>query len=513
MKNLFFKTIIVIVLFLFAKPVFGNMIINEIMYDLETGSDSGREWVEIFNNKIDASIDASIDLTGWKFWENGTNHGLTLFQGSAIIPSSGYAIIADNPEKFLIDNPGYSGTIFDSAFSLSNDGESLILKDNNLITINEVVYDSAWGAQGNGRSLQREDPNSSNWGSGIPTIGTLNSISLEPEEEPTSVPDETSETPEVPEIPTNQENNSPPVADAGDNIVGFVDQEILFDGLLSFDPDGNELSYSWNTGDGNSLDKMSLIHKYFYPGTYLVTLTVFDGKYYASDTITVQIQQAQITINEFMANPSGTDTEEEWIEVYNGADSISDISGWQLDDITSGSKAVVFPQNTLIAPKSYLVFSRRVTKIALNNDVDSVRLLMPDGTVFQEINYEKPPQGKSSARTEEGFVWSEPTPGMANISGFAINPEKKTVSQMNVISSQTVKESSKEYVIDLPKNDISGGYIEGSTYAKASVDELAFVKQGSQNPLNLVLLIVCVVFGAGFLGFLLIKFRKRKLPT
>jgi hypothetical protein len=505
---------------LFAEPVFGAVVINEIMYDLEIGSDSGREWVEIFNDS-----EIPVDLTGWKFWENGTNHGLNIVQGNISIPQNGYAIIADNPEKFLIDNPSFSGTLLDSAFSLSNDGESLIIKDNNLVTINEVVYSSVWGAKGNGRTLQRENPNGTNWGSGIPTIGTLNNISPEPEEETSPTSESEEPTTETPEIPGSTTNDNPPIANAGDNVIGFVDQEILFDGTLSSDLDGNELSYSWNTGDGNSLDKISLVYKYRYPGTYLATLTVFDGRYYSTDTITVQIQQAQITINEFMANPSGADEEEEWIEVYNGADSISDISGWKLDDIASGSKAFVFPQNTLIAPKSYLVFSRQITKIALNNDIDSVRLLMPDGTVFQEINYEKPPQGKSSARTEEGFVWSEPTPGMANISGVAIGSDKKTVSQMNIIEPQIVKESSREYVIDLPKNNIEGGYInissnnqdtitkQNTTTNNQNSNNIASIKQSiGQNPLNLVLLIICIVFGAGFVGLLLVKSRRKKLP-
>lgn len=518
MQKIFLRAIIAVVLFLFPKIVFGNVVINEIMYDLEIGSDSGREWIEIFNNS-----DTSIDLTGWKLWENNTNHGLNIIQGNINIPANTYAIIADNPEKFLIDNPDYSGILFDSTFSLSNDGENLIIKDNNLVFIDEIVYTSEWEAQGNGRTLQRESFNGTTWGSGAPTPGSLNNTSPEPTTPPSEEPKE-----EAPSSPPsgateNQANTNPPIANAGDNIIGFVDQEILFDGSLSSDPDNNELAYSWNTGDGNSLDKISLIHKYHYPGTYLVTLTVFDGRYYSTDTITVQIQQAQIIINEFMPNPEGKDEEEEWIEIYNGADSISDISGWQLDDMASGSKAFVFPQNTFIAPKSYLVFLRQTTKIALNNDIDSVRLLMPDNTVFQEVNYEKPPQGKSSARTEEGFVWSEPTPGMANISpSISSGQAKQTILQMNVVEPQTTKNSTKTYSIDLPKNDIDGGYIQltdnniqqTENNKQETTNQLAGIKQSTdQNPFNLTLLIICIVFGAGFMGLLLVKFRKKGLPT
>ncbi|MBU4284720.1 lamin tail domain-containing protein [Patescibacteria group bacterium] len=508
MKKLLSTTIILIVLFFIPKLVFGNIVINEIMYDLEIGADGGREWVEIFNNS-----DAPIDLTGWKFWENGTNHGLNIIQGSISIPQNSYAIITDNSDKFLIDNPGYSGILFDSAFSLSNDGENLILKDNGLATIDEVSYISSWGAQGNGRTLQRENPNGTNWGSGIPTPGILNNISPE---EP-APPSEKPATEEPGETPASQTNDNPPIADAGDNIIGFVNQEIILDGSFSYDMNENELQYSWNTGDGNSSDHQIVSHIYQYPGTYLATLTVYDGRYYVSDTITIKIQTAQIIINEFMANPNGIDEVEEWIEIYNDADSITDISGWQLDDIASGSKAFIFPKNTLIAPKSYLVFSRQTTKIALNNDKDSVRLLLPDGIVFQEINYEKPPQGKSSARTADGFVWSEPTPGMANITGMIVNTDKGTAYQQNPVKSEIVKEPSKDYVINLPDNQIEGGFVEltqnkptsPASPAGGSTNNFASIKQSTRNPLNLALLIISIVFASGFIGLLLIK----RLPS
>lgn len=142
------------ILFLFiflSVPVFTNasVVINEIVYDLE-GSDSGREWIEIFNNG-----NTQIDLTGWKFFEANTNHALTSFQGSSVIQPNGFAIIANNPEKFLADWPNFSGIIFDSSFSLGNMGESLALRNSELADIDSVSYDSNLGANGDGKSLQK----------------------------------------------------------------------------------------------------------------------------------------------------------------------------------------------------------------------------------------------------------------------------------------------------------------------------------------------------------------------
>jgi len=515
MKKLFLKITILVVLFLIPKMVFGNVVINEIMYDLPgpDGIDSqhthSREWIEIKNISTD-----EVDLKNWKF-NDGSNHILNEppkngGQGSLIIPPGEYAILSDMADIFLQDHPGFSGTVIDTVMNLGQQKDTTyILKilDPENAPIDVVSYNISLGANGNGRSLQRENPNGTTWGSGNPTPGALNNISPE---EPTSTSEEsTPEQPEPPLMPTG--TNNPPIADAGDNIIGFVNQEIEFDGTQSSDPDNDELAYAWNMGDGKLIEKPEFSYKYMYPGTYLVTLMVYDGQYYVLDTITVKIQAGQITINEFLPSPDGTDEENEWIEIYNDSGEIVNISDWQLDDATSGSAAFMFPENTLIAPKSYLVFSRQITGIALNNDKDSVRLLLPEGVVFQEINYEKPMTGKSSARSAEGFVWATPTPGMANI----INPSNasglinKNFVYQQPIKPETTKQSSEDYVINYQnanQPEIEGGY---ETITKT--DELASVKPISSNSnlINLILLILAIIFGSAFIGLLLIKFRKK----
>lgn len=146
--------------------------INEIMYDLP-GSDSGREWIELFQEEKEC-----VNLSGWKLYEGGTNHRLNLYQGQMILCAGEYAIIADKPEKFLADNHGFSGTIIDSSFSLSNTGETLALKDSAGTIIENISYNSDLGAKGNGKSLER---NSTGWFESIAnsTPGAQNSIVLE----------------------------------------------------------------------------------------------------------------------------------------------------------------------------------------------------------------------------------------------------------------------------------------------------------------------------------------------
>jgi len=487
MKHLLLKTIVLVVLFLIPKMVLGNVIINEIAW-MGTLVDYNDEWLELKNTSS-----VSVDLTGWILEANDGQPKINL---SGTISANGYFLLERTNDDSV---PGITADqIYTGA--LGNSGEHLKLKDNGSSVIDDLDFASGWAA-GNNTTKQTMERTTTGWQTSLNPGGTPKAQnSSGAVEEPESTPEQ----PETPLMPTGI--NNPPIADAGDNIIAFTNQKITLDGSKSSDPEENELAYSWNTGDGNSLDKITITHKYLYPGTYLATLTVYDGRYYSTDTITIKVQNQGIIINEFMANPSEKD-EEEWIEIYNDADEIMDISGWRLGNIASESKSFIFPQNTLIAPKSYVVFAQQVTGIVLNDDKDSLRLLMPEGIVFQEINYEKPPIGKSSTRTSDGFVWSEPTPGTANIVlASSRNDENKKFIYQNPIKSEIVQQP-KDYVVNYQnagQQKIEGGYVVANTSS-----ELAAVKQFNQNPINLILLIISIVLGSGFVGLLLIKFRRK----
>lgn len=179
-------------LFLLAVPSFAaDIVINEIMYDLP-GTDTDREWIEIYNKGTNA-----VDLINWRFQEGGTKHILNSYQGGLILSPSGYAIIVDSASGFLGDHPGFSGIIIDSSFSLSNAGESLVLLESVDATtyVDEVSYQSSWGGAGNSGSLERKDVagasnDSSNWQESVVggSSGFANSAGATPTPSPTPAP-------------------------------------------------------------------------------------------------------------------------------------------------------------------------------------------------------------------------------------------------------------------------------------------------------------------------------------
>ena len=167
------KLVSAVTLLLLPGVTSAQVLVSEIMYDLE-GSDTDREWIEIYNTSSEA-----IDISTWKLFEGNTNHGLSVTQGSESLAAGGYAIIVDSPAKFLADWPSYEGTVLDSSFSLNNAGETLILRccGKELSDIDSVSYASDGGANGDGSSLHRSG---STLSPGKPSPGTGVVVSAPP---------------------------------------------------------------------------------------------------------------------------------------------------------------------------------------------------------------------------------------------------------------------------------------------------------------------------------------------
>ncbi|MBD3282341.1 MAG: hypothetical protein GF387_01915 [Candidatus Portnoybacteria bacterium] len=493
----------VFVAVLFFPPLFASasIVINEIAW-MGTEISANDEWIELHNLSS-----SSVDITGWVI---EAEDGSPLINLSGNIPAMGYFLLERTDDNSVIGidaNQIYAG-------ALENGGESLILKDSQGIEIDSVSCTDEWLAGDNSskQTMERKEDGWQNSASPGGTPGVVNSeggeiISEEENEEDEEGGEEKEENKEDVVMTDNA-----PVADAGNNIIGFVGQEIVFDGSNSSDKDGDELAYFWNMGNGDLVEEVAFDYSFSYSGTYLVTLMVYDGHHYSSDTITVKINSYKITINEFIPNPEGPDSELEWIEIYNGGNSVADISGWQLDDEEGGSKAFVFPENTLIGPGSYIVFDRKVTKIALNNDQDKVRLLLPEGVVFEEISYSDAKEKMSCSRVEGGFVWSVPTPGTSNVFLQEQKEDKDVVFQSNARKSVVGSViGAKDWSFqDVPKESVSG-YIAIEENKEVEKDTAAVGSFGNieEKKPSSISTIILIIFSITALGLIVLRLFKK----
>lgn len=73
-------------------------------------------------------------------------------------------------------------------------------------------------------------------------------------------------------------DNQPPVAVAGEDVSAIAGEPLQLDGRGSYDPDGEIVGYSWNTGDGTTIDLALAEHTYQAAGRFVVALTVTDDQ-------------------------------------------------------------------------------------------------------------------------------------------------------------------------------------------------------------------------------------------
>lgn len=89
---------------------------------------------------------------------------------------------------------------------------------------------------------------------------------------------------------------------------------------------------------------------------------------------------------------------EDWVELYNPSSFEVDISGWKLLDLATTPMKVI-PDNTKIAPKSFLVFA---VSNRLNNTGDTIKLVDKNGTGLDSFKYIASEENKSFARLPDG---------------------------------------------------------------------------------------------------------------
>jgi hypothetical protein len=312
---------------------------------------------------------SDVDLTGW-YIQRKTATGKNFNSLVTKTDFEGKAIAAG--EYFLISR----GALADSDIIK----EKLTLTESNTLRIRnssgEDVDQVEFGSIKEGESYQRTS--SGNW---IVAIPTPNSINLE-------------------EGPPNNGNrqktfnnnvvspNSPSVVAADDSWpveqqifariknaphTAVAGADVLFEGeTLGFAKKPLKgARYLWTFGDGGTKEGKKILYNYNYPGKYVVILNASSGKYSASDRVILEIIPADILISSV-----GTDTDS-FIEVYNKTKYELDLSWWRL---RAGSKFFTIPKNTIILPKSKIIFPTQHTEFEIKKE-DNIELLYPNGAL------------------------------------------------------------------------------------------------------------------------------------
>lgn len=379
-----------------ANQKWQDIIISELLPN-PVGSDDG-EWIELYNKGT-----KSLDLIGFSLQDNSAR--IFTFQDNDnndyIIEAGSYMVLKKELSKISLNNTG---------------GDSVKLYNPNSDLVDSISYEDV---ALEGKSFARQG-DAFAW-TPEPSPGA-NNIFVD---------------------------NQAPVASI--KILSeklLVGEKIILSAEDSYDPEEAKLKYEWDFGDEKYADEPKESHVYESAGKYLIKLKVTDNEGLSDEsTLLLKIEDKEtkislpeiapinfdlddLIISEFIPNPIGSD-DGEWIEIFNNSEQEINLLGWQLDDQDGGSKPFVISEDILIKAKGFWLFKREDTKITLNNTSDSVRILTPLAEVWQEIIYEKIPEGKSQSWDKENKEWeiTEPSPGGENFfEMYQVGKEEKILS-------------------------------------------------------------------------------------
>lgn len=414
-----------------ASPV----VINEIMWD-------GTEYLELHNTTAD-----DVALNGWKITRQAQGaeiKEIIIFDGEDIITANQYFLLEKNETSTAIAADKIS-----SSLTLLNTGEQIQLLDDTGLAIDTANVLDEWLAGENtetGISMERgpeflDGTLISSWHTsteeGGGRFGTPGAANSEPK------------------------INAAPIAVLTSPDSGLTGSEILFSAEDSTDADGDDLSWHWDFGNSATADDVNAEYAYVEAGNFTITLTVSDGltEHTVQKTIAVTkpIYASSVQISEFLPNPVGSDTDEEFIELYNTSTDAVALDAWQLDDQSGGSAPYTIPSGTQIGGKSWRVFKRSETKLALNNSGDEVRLIDPNSEVRASANYSGTvPDGQSYNRSDDTYVLSTTvTSGSTNVISTPVDEDEDDVASneaeaLSASAKQASVAGAKVIKVDLP---------------------------------------------------------------
>lgn len=464
----------------FVQNVYAQVMINEIMYDAP-GSDDGHEWIEIKNTG-----NTAVDLSLYRFFEAAVNHKITAVLG-ATLSSGGYAIIADDAAKFQTDFPLFSGVLYDSSFSLSNAGEVISIKLDD-VALDSVSYLPNELADGTGGTLQKV-------GSSFVALSATPGVSSDSGSpvvvESSSLPSSNSNAVNNSNNQSSQNSSSETsgivadqdpvriIPDAGNDQTVIAGAPIILSGKATVGgkPIPDTARFLWNFGDGSTFIGRSTNHVYRSPGRYLASLSVSFGETSATDMITIVVIESPISIASAISGPDG------YVSLLNNAKGIIDISTWYL---AVGNQIFVFPVGTFIAGSSVVRFDTAVTKLSF---------LSPDQVVLRF------PSGKDASRGTFELVTQEVVTKTEIITKPKIE-ETKIVTPASVVKKESPKKVSPSVDIDetvsVSDNFNQTAFLEGSIDSSKDEQRGSFWWYGA----------LIVVLALGTVGVVMIEKKK-----
>ncbi len=390
-----------------------HIVISEIQVGGEIAND---EFIELYN-----PTNLEIDLKDWdikKKTDSGTECNI-LNNIEGVIPAGGYFLIVPraNCGESKVEICYDSEISFDDEYTTNNflaKDNSVLLYDNNKNLIDKVGWGKATDFEGEALNNPQNNQN------------LLLSQSLERKIIDGKIQDTDNNKNdfEIQDNPNPQ--NSSIINETGDS--GDTNNNENEDDEISEDENSNnDNQEEQEDNNENNADNSAEVGA--------------GGDSYSNDNF-------DVIITELVPNPEDSDAENEFVEIYNQGIVTANIGGWMLEDKLGKTAQFVFPENTSISSKEYLVFYRPQTKITLNNSGDGAVLKNSSGKIISETDKSDAAMEDWSWSRDENNEWDwslTPTPGTENKIDWGDEVDEEDKENKNNLEKEENKKETFDY--------------------------------------------------------------------
>lgn len=388
-----------------AHAVSSDLVISHIIAGESVSSSS--EFVAIYNNGL-----ADIDMTGYCL----TNKAAAKFacvsaeaNTKVYVRSHNYLTIAS-----AVFSANHGGYVPDTSYSVSNaiqvGSDTIGLIDNMGALTNQVSWTSSGVKPETNMIFQRKETSA---GSGV----KMNTGMLASDFESIAI----AAAPALLNVPPNASYDVLTVVDSCPNIadvqqtmpIGYLSDEngncqpdscLNIPGLQISVPDHYDADASGNCVQHDECDNLAGIQ------------TAIPANMIRANANDCAWDIVPLMLTEILPDAIGSDTGNEFIEIYNPTDRVIDLSLYNIKVGIDSTKPLAFPIGAMIGPGEYRSFSDSVMKFTLVNTAGRVVLTAVDGSQLGDTGiYNSPGAGKSWALIEGAWQYTNrPTPGAPN---------------------------------------------------------------------------------------------------
>lgn len=395
---------------LVAVPPVGAVSPNGLVISHVIAGETGltnAEFVGVYNNSA-----SDIDMTGYCLWSSSYVSGaiacITAEANTKVfIKSHGYLTFSSS--TFAANHTYTPDTAYPAANRITVGGDSVFIKD----TVQNEIDRVTWGSGGlvTGGTLQRKET-------------VVGSGALLDTDAPADFMAITTLL-----YPANMSYDVVTIVDVCPNIDGVqqaVPQNHLYDsqgncqpdsclnipGLQVSVPGGYDADNAGNCIEHDECNNLTGVQTAVPPNM------VQEGTDCLWDLLPIEL-------TELLPNAAGSDTGNEFIEVYNPNSVTIDLTLYSVVIGANAEKSIAFPVGTTIAPGEYRAFGDQTLKFVLVNSMGRAALVGINGTTYGDSGtYENPPDGQSWALIGGGWQYTNsPTPGAPNAAS-AVEPEQ-----------------------------------------------------------------------------------------